>query len=82
MNWEAVGALAELIGAAGVILSLIYLATQVRQSNQESRASMIHAIAAAGRDWNQPFQFDRDLAHAWTIGSEDPSKLAPAEQKT
>ena len=30
MNWTAVGALAEALGAAGVILSLLYLASQDR----------------------------------------------------
>ena len=29
MNWEAIGAVAELLGAIGVIASLIYLATQI-----------------------------------------------------
>ena len=35
MNWEAVGAIAELIGAMGVILSLVYLARQIRQSTDQ-----------------------------------------------
>ncbi len=30
MNWDAIGAIAELLGAVGVIASLIYLATQIR----------------------------------------------------
>ena len=33
MNWEAIGAVAEAIGAAGVILTLGYLAIQIRRSN-------------------------------------------------
>ena len=37
MNWDAVGAIAELLGAIGVIGSLIYLATQVRSSNLASQ---------------------------------------------
>jgi hypothetical protein len=40
MSWEALGAFAELIGAAGVIGSLLYLAAQVRTSN---RASAVQA---------------------------------------
>jgi hypothetical protein len=30
MTWDAIGALAELLGAIWVIASLIYLATQIR----------------------------------------------------
>lgn len=37
MNWDAIGAVAELLGAIGVICSLIYVATQVRASTIASR---------------------------------------------
>jgi len=37
MNWDAIGAVAELLGAIGVIGSLIYLGTQVRTSNLASQ---------------------------------------------
>jgi hypothetical protein len=35
MNWDAIGAIAELLGAIGVIASLVYLATQVGQSRDQ-----------------------------------------------
>jgi hypothetical protein len=35
MNWEAVGAIAELLGAAGVVVTLVYLSVQVRQNSRE-----------------------------------------------
>lgn len=31
MNWDAVGAIAEMIGSIAVIVSILYLAMQVRQ---------------------------------------------------
>jgi hypothetical protein len=37
MNWDALGAIAELIGGVAVLITLVYLATQVRQSNQMQR---------------------------------------------
>ena len=30
MNWEAIGALGEMIGAVAVVVSLVYLAVQIR----------------------------------------------------
>ena len=33
MNWEAIGAIGELLGAIGVIATLGYLAFQIRQNN-------------------------------------------------
>jgi hypothetical protein len=35
MNWDAIGAIAELLGAIGVIASLVYLATQIRHSRDQ-----------------------------------------------
>lgn len=38
LNWDALGALAELIGAVAVIASLIYLARQIKHASQQLRA--------------------------------------------
>ncbi len=35
MNWEAISAIGELIGAVAVLVTLIYLAVQVRQAKHE-----------------------------------------------
>jgi hypothetical protein len=35
MNWEAIGAAAELLGAIGVIATLAYLAVQIRHSSDQ-----------------------------------------------
>jgi hypothetical protein len=35
MNWEALGAIAEALGAVGVIATLVYLASQIRQNSRE-----------------------------------------------
>lgn len=37
MNWDAIGALAELLAAIGVIVSLVYLASQIRYSREQMR---------------------------------------------
>ena len=34
MNWDAIGAIAETIGAIAVLLTLLYLARQMKQSNE------------------------------------------------
>ena len=36
MNWDAIGAVAEAIGAAAVVASLLYLALQIRASTRAS----------------------------------------------
>ena len=37
MNWDAIGALAESVGAAAVVVTLLYLALQIRAQTRESR---------------------------------------------
>ena len=44
MNWEAIGALAELCGAAAVVVTLVYLALQVRQNNELRRSESRQAL--------------------------------------
>ena len=46
MNWDAIGALAELLAAAGVIASLVYLGSQIRQSSQAVRAESVRQLLA------------------------------------
>ena len=43
MNWDAIGAIAELLAAVGVIISLIFVGLQVRKSNAEARLATIQA---------------------------------------
>jgi len=40
MNWEAIGAIGELIGAAAVVVTLIYLAVQIRQNTRQISLSL------------------------------------------
>lgn len=47
MNWEAVGAISEMIGASAVVVSLIYLAFQIRQNTKQLEQSERRSIAAS-----------------------------------
>ena len=50
MNWEAIGAIGEILGAVAVVISLIYLALQIRTQNVESRLAAMHEISVGFRD--------------------------------
>ena len=43
MNWEAIGVVAEVISAAAVVISLIYLATQIRQQGRQAAADNLQS---------------------------------------
>ena len=62
MNWEAVSTIAEIIGAGGVIASLIYLAVQIRQSTKVSRAEMTKDLYLASRTAIMDIASNEELA--------------------
>ena len=44
MNWEAIGAVAEFVGAVAVVITLIYLISQLRQNTKALRSSSYGSI--------------------------------------
>ena len=40
MNWDAIGAIGEIVGALAVVVTLFYLATQIRQNARYTLASI------------------------------------------
>ena len=50
MNIMELGALGEMVGGAAVLITLVYLALQVRQGNQVERGETHRAFVS---DWNQ-----------------------------
>ncbi len=45
MNWEAISAIGEIVGALAVVITLVYLAIQIREQNRESRAAAIDSLS-------------------------------------
>lgn len=50
MNWDAIGAIGEIVGAGAVVISLVYLALQIRAQSNEARLSAMHDISVGYRD--------------------------------
>jgi len=44
MNWEAIGAVSELVGAIAVLVSLLYLASQIRQGTATTRVQTVQHL--------------------------------------
>ena len=47
MNWEAAGALGEILGAIGVILTLVYLAIQIKRNTAALRVNAMQDLSQA-----------------------------------
>ena len=52
MNWNAMGAVGEILGAIAVIATLVYLARQVSQSVGVARASQNRTLLESYEDYN------------------------------
>jgi hypothetical protein len=88
VNWDAIGAIAELIGALGVILSLLYLALQVRQSGSQVvqntaavRASTYQSIVDTVANHGAQFLQNERLADITFRGGKDYQSLTDAERR-
>jgi len=86
MNWEALGAIGEIVGAMGVIATLIYLAIQIRQNTEQQKknelatqASAVNASAVALRDVRRDAYQDSELTAIFLKGMAQPDELSENE---
>jgi hypothetical protein len=70
MNWTAIGAVAELIAAIGVIASLVYVGFQIRQNTLSVTASAHRAINDKFISVNEFIGSDPNLIKAFLVGRE------------
>jgi hypothetical protein len=79
MNWDAVGALAEVAGAVGVLITLAYLAIQIRQNSASVDASTEDGVTSGFNDINMVIASDVELARIFTTGMDNPNGLTDQE---
>ena len=65
MNWEAIGAIGEVVGGIAVVVTLVYLAIQIRQNTHMSRASMTKDLMLASRAAIMGNASNDSLARIW-----------------
>ena len=53
MNWEMISAIGQMLGAIGVIISIIYLAAQIRNQNKESQRAAMNVLTTHWSDLNK-----------------------------
>jgi hypothetical protein len=80
LNWDALGAIAESVGAIGVIATLLYLAAQIRANTRSVRASTYQETERGGREVNLALAQDAELSRIWSSGLLDFDTLAHEEK--
>ena len=72
MNWEAIGAVGEVVGAMAVIVTIAYLARQIRaNSNQMKVGSLIALNHLTNEAFDPIYNNDRNI-RIWTQGQASP----------
>jgi hypothetical protein len=79
VNWEATGAIAELFGALAVIVSLLYLAFQIRSNSKIARAQSQRELLNIGH-WFSATATDRELRTVVQAGFSRFESLSRDEQ--
>jgi hypothetical protein len=80
MNWEAISAIGDIIGAIGVVVSLAYLAVQIRYNTRAMMAQSAREAVAAMRDFNQSMIDDPQLSRIFRLGAENLAQLTEEER--
>lgn len=65
MNWDALAAFGEIIGAAAVVITLFYLARQIQQNTRMARAEMTKDLYLASRTAIMDVASNDRLAEIW-----------------
>ena len=76
MSWDAVGAIAELVAAAGVIVSLVYLARQIGQNTRSIRVSSYQSWFGSYDSLSNLLLSDAELGALIRDGVGDPDSLS------
>ncbi len=75
MNWEALGAIGEIAGAAAVVASLAYVAVQVRHNNQLLKRAATADAVSSFRAWSANLLASPELTLVYQKGCEGMGNL-------
>jgi hypothetical protein len=76
MDWEAAGAIGEIVGALAVVISVLYLAFQIRQNTQTVQGATIQGITETAQRENR---WSSDLAGVFVKAIESPDSMSSLE---
>ncbi|MBM4385684.1 MAG: hypothetical protein FJ091_20240 [Deltaproteobacteria bacterium] len=81
MNWETLANIGQFVSAIAVLISLAYLAVQIRQNTQTVRANAYHGAATEWLSFTAQLSADAELAELYHAGRFAPSTLTPPQSR-
>ena len=79
MNWDAIGAVGELLGASAVLVTLIYLAVQIKQNTSAVATATYESTMTGFNDINIVVAGNPALASVLDRGCQNPDSLSNEE---
>ncbi len=76
MNWDAIAAVGEILGAIAVVISLLYLAVQIRQNSRAMKGASTHGIT---QTIQSELRWSFDYGEAFLKMINDPATLTELE---
>lgn len=67
VNWDAIQALAELVAALGVLVSLVYLATQIKDNTASLQAGTVSRVAEHWSEFRRAIWSDPESAALYLL---------------
>ena len=81
MTLQDLGNIGEFVGAIAVVVSLVYLAVQIRQNTRSVRASTYQDIVHMLQEIDLLLASDPELNRIWIVGRHDPTQLNDDQQR-
>jgi hypothetical protein len=78
VTWDAIGAIGEIVGAAAVVVTLVFLTLQLRHSNQSQRSAAYQSYLSA-RSRFQESLLDSNVNQAFLTVSFAPAHASPED---
>lgn len=79
MNWEAISAIGQIVGAIGVIISVIYLAQQIRSNARQTRLASMRSMSDAFNQWLQSLAENSEFGDLYYRGMQDFASIQGAD---
>ena len=80
MDLDSLAKLSELVGGVVLVISLIYLAYQLRQNTQSLRSENYARVLERMSTVQAQLSMDPELHHMFMVGAEDPARLSRADR--
>ena len=71
VSWDQIGAIGEVVSALAVLVSIVYLAVQIRSNTSQAKAQAFYSVISEQSNAASPALFDQEIAELWIKVSRD-----------